>query len=78
MKTSNKYPNIWAWVQDGRIEIGYNDYTDAFLYAMDEGGVIWESNKRYASLDEALADLDAGIAAWCEENGIVFSDDEIT
>ena len=26
-----KYPYIAAWVQDGTIEIGYNDYDDVFL-----------------------------------------------
>jgi hypothetical protein len=26
-----KYPYIAAWVQDGTIEIGYNDYDDVFF-----------------------------------------------
>jgi hypothetical protein len=31
--------------------------------------MVWEGDRHYASLDEALAALDAGIAAWLEENG---------
>ncbi len=40
-----KYPYIAAWVRDGTVEIGYNDYDDVFLHVMDPGGVVWESNK---------------------------------
>jgi hypothetical protein len=64
-----RYPNIAGWVQDGLVEIGYTDYTRSFVRALDEGGMIWEGAHRYASLDEALTALDAGIAAWLEENG---------
>jgi hypothetical protein len=75
MKTfDEKYPYISAWVQDGNIEIGYSDYDDVFLRAIDAGGVVWESNKVYENLDDAFADLEAGIAAWCKDNGIEFAD----
>ena len=64
-----QYPHISRWVVDGLIEIGRTDYTRSFVRALDEGGIIWEGASRYASLDDALRALDAGIAAWLEENG---------
>jgi hypothetical protein len=71
MKTfDEKYPYIAAWVQDGTVEIGYNDYDDVFLRVTDAGGVVWESNKTYSNLDDAFSEMDAGIEAWCTENGI--------
>ena len=67
-----KYPYIAAWVQDGTIEIGNNDYDDVFLRVIDAGGVVWESNKTYSSLDEAFHEMNTGIETWCAENGIEF------
>ena len=69
-----QYPNISAWVYDGQIEIGYSDYDDVFLRVTDAGGVVWESSQSYESLDEALATMDAAIAAWCAEHGIELID----
>jgi hypothetical protein len=65
----SRYPNIAAWVQDGWIEVGRDDYSTSFVRALDIGGMVFEGKSRYASLDEALRDLDAGIAAWLEERG---------
>jgi hypothetical protein len=73
MKSFNeKYPYIAAWVQDGTIEIGYNDYDDVFLRVIYAGGVVWESNKSYASLDDAFDEMNTAIETWCAENGIEF------
>jgi hypothetical protein len=69
-----QYPNISAWVQDGQVEIGYGDDDDVFLRVTDAGGVVWESSQTYASLDEALAAMDAAIATWCAEQGIELID----
>jgi hypothetical protein len=63
------YPNIAAWVQDGWIEIGRDDYSRSFVRALDIGGMVWEGADEYASLEEALRALDEGIAAWPEEMG---------
>jgi hypothetical protein len=63
------YPNIAAWVQDGWIEIGRDDYSRSFVRALDIGGMVWEGADEYASLEEALRALEAGIAAWLEEMG---------
>lgn len=63
------YPNIAAWVQDGWIEIGRDDYSRSFVRALNIGGMVWEGKPGYPSLHDALQALDAGIAAWLEENG---------
>jgi hypothetical protein len=34
---------------------------------LDIAGMVWEGADEYASLEEALRALDAGIAAWLEE-----------
>lgn len=73
-KFEKQYPHIAAWVQDGQIEIGYSDYDDVFLRVIDEGGIVWESGKSYPSLDDALAEMDAAIAAWCAEIGLELID----
>ena len=65
-----QYPYIAAWVRDGTIEIGYNDYEDVFLRVIDPGGVVWESNKTYANLNDAFDEMNAAIKNWCTENGI--------
>jgi len=66
----DRYPNINGWVKDGLIEIGYSDYSKSFVRALDEGGLIWEGSRKYDSLDDALKDLDTGIAAFVKEQGI--------
>ena len=64
-----RYPNIAAWVQDGWIEIGRDDFSRSFVRALDIGGMIWEGAEEYESLDDALRALDDGIAAAREEMG---------
>jgi hypothetical protein len=63
------YPHVAAWVQDGWVEIGRDDYSRSFVRALDIGGLVWEGKTSYPSLHEALRALDAGIGAWLEENG---------
>ncbi|MBC8336804.1 MAG: hypothetical protein H8E29_16195 [Anaerolineales bacterium] len=65
-----QYPYVAEWVQSGVIEIGNNEYDDVFLRVIDAGGVIWESNKSHSSLDNAFAEMNSAIEAWCDENGI--------
>ena len=60
-----RYPNITAWVQDGWIELGQDDYSRSFVRVLDIGGMVWEGGERY----EALAEAEAAIAAWLEKNG---------
>ncbi len=62
-----RYPNIASWVQDGWIEVGRDEGGQSFVRALDRGGLAWEGEGPYGSIDEALAALDAGIAEWLEE-----------
>jgi hypothetical protein len=39
----------------------------SFIRALDEGGMIWEGQEHYATLGDALQDLEAGLAAWMRE-----------
>jgi hypothetical protein len=63
-----RYPHIASWVRDGWIEIGRDDFGRPFLRALDVGGVVWEGDERYPSMDHALRALDNGIAEWLEES----------
>lgn len=61
----DQYPNIARWVyeHEGRIEIG--DDPDgpltSFVRAVNMGGMPWEGEDEYESLDDALLDLEAGV-----------------
>jgi hypothetical protein len=56
-------------VQDGWIEVGRDDCNRSFLRALDIGGLVWEGDAEYPSLDQALRALDNGIAEWLAEHG---------
>jgi hypothetical protein len=62
-----RYPHVTSWVQDGWIEIGHDDCGRPFLRAMDIGGLVWEGDGPYPTMDDALGALDDGIGAWLEE-----------
>ena len=63
----SQYPNIALWVNErGWVEIGPDEFSTSFVRALDEGGLVWEGNDEYASLDDALRALDAAIAEWIE------------
>jgi hypothetical protein len=63
-----RYPNIAAWVQDGWIEIGHDSNNGSFIRVFDEGGLVWESDKPYTSIDKALADAEQAIVEWLDSN----------
>lgn len=63
------YPYVARWVKDhGWIEIGYDDYSHSFIRALDIGGMFWEGERSYPSLDDALRAADAAIHDWLREN----------
>jgi hypothetical protein len=65
------YPTIARWVQEyGCIEIGQDEMSRSFIRALDEGGMVWEGRKSYPTLDAALQDLENGLAAWMQEQGL--------
>lgn len=64
------YPNITYWTEScGWIEIGQDEYSEAFIRVLDEGGTIWESQPKYNSLDDALNDLEAALEKIIDEIG---------
>ncbi|PZV11296.1 MAG: hypothetical protein DCF22_14810 [Leptolyngbya sp.] len=67
----DKYPNIARWVYEhqGIIEIG-NDPDGpltSFVRAIDMGGMPWEGEDEYESLDDALLDLEVNIQTYLKE-----------
>ena len=66
---AEKYPSLARWIDEiGWIEIGQFDGSDAFIWALDEGGVVWEGKGKYKTIDDAFRDADKGLSAWIEEN----------
>jgi hypothetical protein len=59
------YPNIAYWVEDcGYIEIGYDDCSQSFARALNAGGMVWESEDKYDTVDEALQAMEEALTAW--------------
>jgi hypothetical protein len=66
-----QYPAISRFVDTmGRIEIGLDDYISAFVRAYDLGGTVYEGKGSYPSMEAAFEDLEAGIQAYLDENGL--------
>jgi hypothetical protein len=65
-----KYPNIADWINGyGWIELGQNDYSRSMIRILDDGGMVWESNKKYKSLDELFSALEKELGEKIEEIG---------
>jgi len=48
------YPYLATWAMtEGRIEIGYEYYTNSILRIIHEGGTVWEDEES-KTIDEAL------------------------
>jgi len=63
------YPNITRWVNGyGWIEIGQNDCSSSFIRVLDEGGLVWEGEDSYETMNDAMKALESGIAEWMKEN----------
>ena len=67
-----QYPNLAAWILDGDcwVELGTTDYSRSTVRILDIGGMIWESERDYASVAAMLADAEQALAAWLAENGL--------
>jgi hypothetical protein len=65
-----RYPNIAAWIREheGWIEVGCDEHSSSLIRVFDLGGLVWESNKQYASIDDALTDADRVITDWLASN----------
>lgn len=67
------YPNISRFVKvEGWIEMGYDDDSPltSFIRALNMGGMVWEGEDEYASIDEAFKALDMALGEWMDELGI--------
>ncbi len=65
---SQRYPIINRFVLErGWIEVGFDDYSQSFIRALDPGGLVWEGKESYNSLDDALVDLERGLARWMKD-----------
>src|SRR5262249_52975180 len=62
------YPAMTRWIKEfGHIEIGHDSFMDNFVKALDRGGMPWGGRSEYATIDEALNDLERGIKAFVIE-----------
>jgi hypothetical protein len=62
------YPHLSRWVQGyGWIEVGQVYYSRSLVRVLDEGGMIWESDTPYTSVDEALQAAELAVAQWMRE-----------
>jgi hypothetical protein len=65
------YPHIARWITThGWIEIGQDDWSRSFVRALDLGGMVWEGESRYQSVDDALQALETGLAKWMRQQSI--------
>lgn len=72
---AHRYPIINRFVfEHGWIEVGSDEYSMSFIRALDPGGLVWQGKQVYDTLDEALADLERGLAQWLKE--MTGTDDE--
>jgi hypothetical protein len=66
------YPTIARWASGyGWVEFGIDGLDRPFVRALDEGGIVWEGACQYRDLDEALGDMEGGLARFMEEQGLV-------
>ena len=73
-----KYRNIRMWMADGGIEIGYCDdeyNSGVTARVVDDGGVVWETEETFTSLEAVLDAIEAAIADWCIQTGVEWRDD---
>jgi hypothetical protein len=65
-----QYPHLAAWILGGDawIELGQDEMSHSMVRILDIGGLIWESDERYETVAQALADAEMALAEWSEEN----------
>jgi hypothetical protein len=66
----DQYPNLAAWILGGDawIELGQDEMSRSYVRVLDIGGLVWESERDYRTVAEALTDAEAAVAAWMDEN----------
>ncbi len=67
------FPNLSYFVDEyGWIEFGRDDDSPltSLVRALNMGGMVWEGEDNYATLDEAFADLERALGEWMENEGL--------
>lgn len=68
-----QFPNVSKWVRSyGRIEIGMQEHCGFLVRALDEGGLIFESDD-CSSLGDSMAALESGLTKWFDDNEYAFA-----
>lgn len=67
--STNSIPTLHGGLKEGGIELGRDDYRRSLIRVLDIGGMLWEGEDQYETIDEAMNDADALLARWREENG---------
>lgn len=61
----DRYPHLSEWVRThGWIELGQTDWTRSFIRVLDEGGIVWEGDEQYSSVEEALQAAEQAVITW--------------
>ena len=62
------YSHIARWVTtQGWIELGQTEQSSSFVRALDAGGLVWDGDETYATVDDALRATDLALAEWMRE-----------
>lgn len=65
-----QYPHLAEWMKGrGWIELGYDGFSSSMIRVLDVGGLIWEGENAYDSVDDALSDAEHAITNWIAKNG---------
>jgi hypothetical protein len=63
------YPALSDWIRGaGWIEVGDIDGFSTMIQVLNEGGLIWEGESSYPSVDAAFQAAETAVARWLEEN----------
>jgi len=59
----DQYPTLADWILSGAgwIELGQDEYSNSLVRILDIGGLLWESEKNYLTLAEALVEAEEAL-----------------
>lgn len=74
MHLEEKYPFIASWIRDGQIQVGQFESWEPMAVVIDAGGIIWQVDEEFASLDELFDQMELVIGLWCRQHGLELVD----